>query len=466
MKQRVLFLPAAIRSHIVPSLYLAKLISGNLDIYFNVTNDVLDEIVVRQGYKTFSSSPYRVLAGMEPQFVLDTTGKRGRWRILRSIVRNDIFHHRQNELSMIVDKVEPTVIFLDIFNSSDLLLLYPKYSNIKYVFFNPMLSTYRVGGFPMVDQGYWPSPNRPETGNIPKRKLTKLAHRLGSLMISPVDILTEIARRRQFEELTKQKDFASRYPLVSELTKSLLFDNVPEIVLAPLEFEVSPQVRRVNQHYLGLCVSEDRRDTELDPQFFHEFNRILDLKKSGMKLVYCTFGTFYQGPDRPLLDFLNKLLDAVDALEDIVVVLSVNQYVIQALRDLRDASARVFMFSRVPQLSVLQHADLFLTHGGLGSIKESIFYEVPMLVYPLDLRYDQNGNGFKVEYHGIGMRGSFFHERVTEMEAKIREVLIEPRYKSNIRQMRSSIQNTDNQDSIMQVLEKLLGTNEIESTRN
>lgn len=441
MRQRVLFLPAAIRSHIVPSLYLAKLISENLDIYFNVTNDVLEEIVVKQGYKAVSSSPYRTLAGMEPQFVLDTTGKRDRWSILRAIVKNDIFLHRQNELSRIVDEVGPTIIFLDIFNSSDLLVLYPKYSNIKYVFFNPMLSTYRVSGFPMVDQGYWPPESGTRIGKTPEQRLRRLARRLGRSMFSPVDYFIEVARGRQFDVLTKQRAFASRYPLVSELTKTILFDNVPEIVLAPLEFEVSEQVRRVNQHYLGLCVSEDRRDTELDPQFSLEFSKVLDLKKSGMRLVYCTFGTFYQGPDRPLLDFLNKLLDVIDALEGIVVVLSVNKYVIQVLQDLRDVSPRVFMFTRVPQLTVLGNADLFLTHGGLGSIKESIFYEVPMLVYPLDLRYDQNGNGFKVEFHGIGLRGSFFHERASEMKAKITEVLIEPRYKSNIQQMRGAIQS-------------------------
>jgi len=35
----------------------------------------------------------------------------------------------------------------------------------------------------------------------------------------------------------------------------------------------------------------------------------------------------------------------------------------------------------MPQVALLQRADLFITHGGLGSANESLYYGVPMLMW-------------------------------------------------------------------------------------
>ncbi|WP_159500997.1 macrolide family glycosyltransferase [Microbacterium sp. 18062] len=56
----------------------------------------------------------------------------------------------------------------------------------------------------------------------------------------------------------------------------------------------------------------------------------------------------------------------------------------------------------VPQLDVLRHADLFITHGGMNSVNESIYAEVPMLVVPQG--NDQPTVADRVEELGLGMR--------------------------------------------------------------
>jgi MGT family glycosyltransferase len=38
--------------------------------------------------------------------------------------------------------------------------------------------------------------------------------------------------------------------------------------------------------------------------------------------------------------------------------------------------------SHVPQLEVLEHTDVFVTHGGMNSVMEAIYYSVPMVVVP------------------------------------------------------------------------------------
>jgi UDP:flavonoid glycosyltransferase YjiC (YdhE family) len=55
-----------------------------------------------------------------------------------------------------------------------------------------------------------------------------------------------------------------------------------------------------------------------------------------------------------------------------------------------------------PQLEVLERAALFITHGGFSSVRESIYYGVPMLIFPCWL--DQPGNAARVVFHGLGLR--------------------------------------------------------------
>jgi MGT family glycosyltransferase len=54
----------------------------------------------------------------------------------------------------------------------------------------------------------------------------------------------------------------------------------------------------------------------------------------------------------------------------------------------------------VPQLDVLSHADLFVTHGGMNSVMESLYHGVPMVVLPQ--MSEQRANALRVEELGLG----------------------------------------------------------------
>ena len=55
---------------------------------------------------------------------------------------------------------------------------------------------------------------------------------------------------------------------------------------------------------------------------------------------------------------------------------------------------------RVPQLEVLARASLFITHGGMNSVNEALFYGVPMLVVPVG--NDQPTVARRVKELGLG----------------------------------------------------------------
>ncbi|WP_211220220.1 glycosyltransferase [Rudanella lutea] len=426
-KKRVLFIPASIRSHIIPTLYLADLLADEYDIYYAVTTPVLADIVAQNGYTPVMNDSFRIGFGMEQNFLRSKKEKAGFWQVLRSVHRNDVYHHRKQVLDELMNRLLPDVVIIDIFSSTDFLALYEYRLRVRLLFCNPMLSTYRVGNFPVVSEGEWPQ-------SIPVLSETE-AFRMKRFIQNPGAELYRAAMRYQWRMVQQLAGLTAEHQVI-QTPYTRLFANVPELLLAPLELEVSPDVRQPNGHYLGLCVQESRADTEVDPDFARQWPGILARKQAGERIIYCSFGTFYTGPDRTLLTFIENLLTVVSGLGNVQLVCSVNPLVIQTVRAWHRPSHQVHLFSRVPQLAVLQQADVFITHGGLGSIKESIYYGVPMLVYPLDPHYDQPGNALKVEHHGLGLRGVFHTERATNLQDKLQRLLNDGSFADKIRQFK------------------------------
>lgn len=65
------------------------------------------------------------------------------------------------------------------------------------------------------------------------------------------------------------------------------------------------------------------------------------------------------------------------------VVLSIGQRMdVAALRPIPD---NIIVRAHVPQLALLERADLFITHAGMNSINEGLYYDVPLLLVPQQL---------------------------------------------------------------------------------
>jgi UDP:flavonoid glycosyltransferase YjiC (YdhE family) len=424
-RKRVLFIPASIRSHVLPALYLADMLSNGFDVYFAVTSQLLANIVSQNGYTPVMNSPYRIGVGMEQGYLTSKQKKAGFIQVLGAMYRNELYKHRKQELEALMARLQPEVVIIDIFNSTDLLPLYKYRFQTKIVFYNPMLSTYRVGKFPIVSEAAWPKEVPVDT----KQNVFNLK----TFIRNPQGSLYGIAARFQMKKLLQLTGLQKNHKLI-ETPFVRAFQNIPEIVLAPLQFELSADVKKDYQYYLGLCIREKRKDTELDNEFEQQWPFVLAGKEKGYRIIYCSFGTFYEGSDKVLLDFVSNLLEVIPQIPHVQLVCSVNGLVIETLKVRYTARQNVYFFKRVPQLEVLKAADVHITHGGLGSMKESIFYKVPMLVYPLDLRYDQNGNGLKVEHHGLGLRGVFGRERAADMRDKITKLLNDDTFRTNISQ--------------------------------
>jgi len=445
-KKRVLFIPASIRSHIIPPLYVAELLAGEYDVFYAVTNPVLAAIVADNGFTPVLSTTLRVAIGMEPGYLAAQGRRAGFWPSLRAVRTNEIYWQRKRELDELLARVKPAVVIIDVFSSTDFLVLYPHRATVRLLFCSPMPSTYRVGNLPIVSEANWPAaPPAPPTAKPGWRAALR----------RPGAALYQAALRHQVAKLTRLAGLSPDHQVI-DTPFTRLFTNVPELVLAPLEFELSPQVRQPQQHYLGLGIRETRTDTELDAEFARQWPDLLARQQAGQRLVYCSFGTFYTGSNKALLQFITNLLEAISTVPDVQLVCSVNGLVVETLQATYVALPNVHFFRRVPQLVVLQHAAVHITHGGLGSVKESIHYGVPMLVYPLDMHYDQPGNGLKVEHHGLGLRGNFNWERAAALREKLVRLLDDPAFRANLARFRQVCTTEYAAENVRNTLRELL----------
>jgi hypothetical protein len=366
--------------------------------------------------------------------------------IFYNALRHKTFYRRREELGAILAKVKPSLVVIDVFSYTDLLVVKTLDSKINVVYFNPMLN--------ILESRY---PDVRGQKKEHQEKKNKALYRIILDRLSPLPLLANAAAynpKGQLRWVFNKYPFLKKYSTHSGNNLVRLFQNVPEIILAPLELEFGPDVRREHQIYAGFSIPQKRIDIDCDPTFKHYFKEILNLKEEGRKLVYCSFGTYFSSKDehRYVIAFFTLLIHAFRNESSIVFIIASKDTITEAVKAQTNIPKNFFIFTKVPQLSVLAHSDLFITHGGLGSIKEALYKAVPMLVYPLDLNWDQAGNALKIKYHDLGLSGNFRSDGANEIFSNTMKVLNNPRYVENCRRLNRLISSSYSSSQIIQFL--------------
>ena len=124
-------------------------------------------------------------------------------------------------------------------------------------------------------------------------------------------------------------------------------------------------------------------------------------EKTREKLVYISMGTVNN-------DMTIFYKNCIDAFKDsnYQVVLSVGSQVdIKHLEEYvtkLDSTAQFHVLTWVDQIAVLLQADVFLSHCGMNSVNESLYYEVPLVMYPQTS--EQGGVANRVLQLGAGIQ--------------------------------------------------------------
>ena len=115
--------------------------------------------------------------------------------------------------------------------------------------------------------------------------------------------------------------------------------------------------------------------------------------------------------------------------------------------------SNIYAYSFVPQIEVLAHADVFLTHCGMNSVNEALCAGVPMVTMPF--LNDQLENGKQVVNLGLGKKVRSFPSRGKELYERVLEVYQDKQIKENVLNMQAELKQQTNWDTIIQKIEQL-----------
>jgi UDP:flavonoid glycosyltransferase YjiC (YdhE family) len=167
------------------------------------------------------------------------------------------------------------------------------------------------------------------------------------------------------------------------------------------------------------------------------------------KLIYAGFGSVLTTDQA----FLQRLLEVVAERPNWDLVISLSDRIRPG--DLGRLPERVYAFSWVPQMRVLRHADVMVTHGGINTVDECVVRGVPMLVY-CGFETDMGGTTARVVYHGIGIAGDRRRDDGGAIRAHIDRLLDEPHFETHLNRLRKRYDAYVENRVAEQVVESLL----------
>lgn len=142
--------------------------------------------------------------------------------------------------------------------------------------------------------------------------------------------------------------------------------------------------------------------------------------KTREKLIYISLGTV----NNDMLKFYQNCICALQDT-DYQVILSVGDLAdIDKLRNLPD---HITVMRHVDQIAVLSQADAFISHCGMNSVNESLYYRVPLIMYPQTT--EQGGVANRVA--GLGAGIYLKHNDPTQIRNAVEQILQDDSYRRN-----------------------------------
>jgi len=209
------------------------------------------------------------------------------------------------------------------------------------------------------------------------------------------------------------------------------YRRLPALTLHALEFEF-PHRPPDHVRYVGPMVLESRLDRRPEPVDMARLDAVIARRFAGggrRTLIYAAFGSVLSTD----LQFLRHLVRIVAERPAWDLVISLSNGI--APSSLAPLPERVHVFSWLPQLHVLAHTDVAVTHGGINTIDECVVHGVPVLVY-CGGQTDMAGTTSRVVHHGIGLAGDRRRDGPAEIRGHVDRLIEEPVFHENLRGLR------------------------------
>lgn len=144
------------------------------------------------------------------------------------------------------------------------------------------------------------------------------------------------------------------------------------------------------------------------------------IEKKRDKLIYISMGTV----NNDMMPLYSRCISAL-ANTEYQVIMSVGNLV--SLEEFGELPENIEIFSHVDQIAVLQQADVFVSHCGMNSANESLYFGVPLVMLPQTT--EQKGVAERVNQLGAGLK--LDKTDVVSIKDSIAKILKDDTYKQN-----------------------------------
>lgn len=170
---------------------------------------------------------------------------------------------------------------------------------------------------------------------------------------------------RKFVSLTKK--LSAKYNINRKLGIDNVFFNEGDLNLVFTSAYFQPSYKQLDNRYkfVGPSITDrgERSDFPLDCI-------------EGQKTIYISLGTVFN----QVQEFYQQCNEAFSSFEGKVILSAGNKAEMDWFHNI---PGHFIVRRYVPQLEVLRHADLFITHGGMNSVNEALYFGVPLIVVPM-----------------------------------------------------------------------------------
>ena len=167
------------------------------------------------------------------------------------------------------------------------------------------------------------------------------------------------------------------------------------------------------------------------------------MEKTADKMVYISMGTVNQ--DR---EFYRNCIHALGQTDwQVVISMGTNPEHYDGLPE------NIQIYESVDQMAVLSIADAFITHCGMNSASEGLYFEVPLVLFPQTP--EQDAVAKRVEELGAGVRLKSTSEE--DIIQALQQVLYEPGYRDNAVRISGSFRSCGGAAEARAFLEAIAG---------
>jgi zeaxanthin glucosyltransferase len=424
-KPVVLFLIYHGKSHFISSFHLARTIQQTHTVAFAGV-EFFSSFVKSQGFTYYPLKTVPFGIGLDEWYNSVTNPKPIHWKTIVDRWTDRLYKLRRKELTQLVLTCNPTHIVVDSMQATDFIVLHKLITKqgMRFgVLHNMLPASYSKTKLPLNSSAITTDQVEIESIYHSQRSVDleqRWKQRYKYFGLSDKDIVDRRIRRNKIPASFFSKEPSMFYPTLK---------GVPEFVMMIPEFNFPDHAPESTQHFLGFQIDTNRRDT-FDGIYRETESTLRSKVGSGASLVYCSLGTLPASNRVEVVSFFSKVIEATKALSCVLVISF--QLSDEEKASLVNGNEHVYLFNSVPQLSILKLASVFITHGGLNSIKESIDAEVPMLICPAYATYDHNGNTARAVYHKLGLRIELNTDE-TKIEEEIKELMSNSEYKKRLK---------------------------------